>query len=78
MQDNVPDDLLLDAEMAAGHLAEVGPGGLGELHNPLHLEVETLADQVRGDVVKLALHGEPEEHLHNINTFRYLDIISTW
>ena len=69
MQDNVPDDLLLDAEMAAGHLAEVWPGGLGELHYPLHLEVETLADQVRGDVVKLALHGEPEEHLLNINTF---------
>ena len=55
--------------MAAGHLAEVGPGGLGELHDPLHLEVETLADQVGGDVVKLALHGEPEEHLNNINTF---------
>ena len=58
-----PDDLLLDVEVTPGHLAQVGPGCLGELHNTLHLEVQALAHQVGWNVVKLALHREPEKDL---------------
>ena len=60
---SIPDDLLLDVEVAPGNLAEVGPGRLGQLHHALHLKVQALAHQVGWDVVKLALHREPEENL---------------
>ena len=73
---SIPDDLLLDVELAPGHLAEVRPGRLGKLHNALHLEVEALAHQVGWDIVKLALHREPEENLKKENMYSfYINVI---
>ena len=58
-----PDDLLLSVEMTSSHVTQVRPGGLGELHQTINLELHPLAHQVGWNVVELALHGEPGEHL---------------